>query len=122
MINELVNQIGYEDLLSLSKKLEGLLVEHVEWLKTLQKIMICNLPFSSPSTEQYRNCSFGRWYYSVSLPLLIEDSEFIHLGDTHKKLHTVTDSIIKEYRRNKTVGEKEYDLFSKVQKDFIVNF
>ncbi len=122
MIKDLINELGYEEVLSLAKKTGNLLVKHIEWLKNVQRTLICKLPLEKSlcySEEEYRSCEFGKWYYSVDSRPIIENKEFIELGKKHKLLHDRACDLLMKHKSNRNIIEDEYDSFSAAQKDFI---
>ena len=118
----MIRHIKYDELLSITKELDGMLAKHVEWLTLLQKTIICDLPSLPSLLKQHRTCDFGRWYYSVTLPMVIESPDFMRLGVIHKDLHTIAIRILEQYESNRVVEEKEYDLFVDHEKQFFNTF
>ena len=99
-----------------------MLIKHVEWLTLLHKTIICNLPSLNSLFRHHRTCDFGKWYYSMTLPMVIESPDFIRLGVTHKDLHTIANRILEQHESNMIVGEKEYDLFIDSENKFFDTF
>jgi len=118
----MINQIRYDDLLSMTEELDGMLVNHVEWLTLLHKTIVCNLPFSNSLLRDLKTCEFGKWYYSVTHPAVTESPEFIHLGRIHNNLHTIANRILEQYKNNVITQESEYDSFVDVEKEFFDTF
>lgn len=114
----MIDEIKHDELLLLTQELDGMLIKHVEWLSLLHKTIICNLPSSNLLSMHDHNCDFGKWYYSVTHPELIENREFIHPGETHKSLHVIANRILDQYENNVVTNENEYDLFIDTEKQF----
>ena len=114
----MINQIKHDELLLLTQELDGMLNKHVDWLSSLNKTIICNLPSSNLLCMNDHHCDFGKWYYSVTHPELVKNREFIHLGETHKSLHKIANRMLGQHESNKSINENDYDLFVDTEKEF----
>ncbi len=114
----MLSQLNHNELHSISKQLDGMLLKHVNWVTLLHKTIVCNLPPSDSLAMHHKDCDFGKWYYSMTHPMIIENPDFMQLEIMHKILHTKANSILDKYINNVSTTENEYDLFLDSEKEF----
>lgn len=113
------NQTNYKDMDLLSNQLHGMLLKHIDWLLSLNKVIICKTSPSSLKKMHHEECDFGRWYYSVEISYLKGSTEFEKLGATHISLHSIANQILESYKNSKTPSEEEYQELIDSEKAFI---
>lgn len=119
MKKSFTHKIQEEELRLLGDEFEQLFINHIQWLKNIQKHIICNLPYDNSLNENHKSCYFGKWYYSVNDTVLLKAPEFIQLGEVHKKLHITSDIILNSYKNKQEIKIEDYELFSGTQDEFM---
>jgi len=114
----MIEAIKHEDLLLLTEELNGMMTKHIEWLATIHKTIVCNLPPTTSIPPNHHSCDFGKWYYSVTHPELINNKQFKNLEMSHTKLHYIANRILDQYRNKITIYEYEYNMFTEIQTQF----
>jgi len=119
MSNDGFSNLKKHEMDLLVDEIDKLLLNHIKWLKSIQKIIICNLPYEKSLNGSSQGCLFGNWYYSVKNTLILNNPEFIELGVLHNQLHNVVDDILNSYSNKQLIQSKEYDYFSHTHDEFI---
>ena len=120
MENSFTHKIQEQELQLLGEEFEQLFVSHIQWVKNIQKCIICNLPYDKKLNENHKSCSFGKWYDSVNNTVLLKSPEFIKLGNVHKKIHVESEEILNSYENKQKIKIEDYESFSETQDEFMV--
>jgi len=113
-----ISNIDLNKAKGLVSELEKLRLEHILWLKTFNKQIICKIHDNNFNVE-HTACTFGQWYYSIKDKNLLENSDFKLLGINHQQLHKVSKNILDKHLNHKVISEKEYDNLIQTEINFL---
>ncbi len=116
-----INNINLNKSKGLVSELEKLKLEHILWLKTFNKQIICKIHNKDFNIE-HTTCSFGQWYHSIENNDLLESSEFQLLGKSHQQLHKLAKNILDIHLNQETISENEYDNLIQAEINFLYLF
>ena len=108
------------DILSLLRDLATGLINHSQWLKILNRTLICNdAPEDNDISEDAHHlCKFGKWYYSLSGSDLQNDPGYIEIEDLHIEVHNKARELLKQKLSAKVISSEAYDDFNDTANDF----
>ena len=93
---------------------------HREWLRRLNRGLICAEPFDSDIVAEGSHllCRFGRWYYDEATPLVRRQPDFEAIEAMHKRMHDHARRLSSIATRGERVCSEEYEEFADEQTVF----
>lgn len=116
--NNSVSQL--QDALTMLKELDRALSMHLQWLKQLHRILICEEEPKPDdvSQEAHRVCCFGKWYYELPEMLRKEEPSLDAMASPHQKMHDAARTLLLAHRQGQRISPAEYEAFMDVALDF----
>lgn len=104
-------QMTSEKLRAIVKELEQAVIEHRWWLHDWHRSLIFDLPINEIcfSKYSYRQCHFGKWYFSPPSPILCNHLGFITIDQHHRRLHDSAYALAAKIRGGKTISINDYE-------------
>lgn len=104
-------QLTSEKLRTIVKELEQAVIEHSWWLHDWHRSLIFDLPINEIcfSKHSYRQCRFGKWYFSLPSPILCNHPGFITIDQHHRRLHDSAYALAVKIRHGKTISINDYE-------------
>lgn len=91
--------------------------DHISWLSLFTKQLIC-IDSNISAKMTHKDCGFGKFYYSVTEDILLENEVFRDIEITHQKLHDIANKIIAIHENNQPITAEDYDLFVNINLEF----
>jgi len=103
-----------EELQDILTHLDNALHNHLEWYKSLVRILVCRLPGNAQDMkpQSHRLCLLGQWYYKDAPKKLMEHPGFENLGITHKLMHQLAAQLLQTMKVGNSIDPHEFDIFS----------
>lgn len=94
--------------------LERAIDNHQRWYEAIVKILVCRLPFEPRYTtaDAYRECEFGKWYYSNDSRKLRGRAGFVAVEGEHERMHNLASQLLREMEAGKPLQVEDYEAFA----------
>lgn len=94
--------------------LERAIDNHQRWYETIVKILVCRLPFESRHAADgaYRECEFGKWYYSDHSRKLRDRAGFVAVEGEHERMHNMASRLLREMEAGRPLRVEDYEAFA----------
>lgn len=118
--HKIVPEFDHTELFSFLRELEHGLLDHTNWLKSLHRALICQLPPDANDLAEQAHClcSFGQWYHGSAHPGLREYVDFVALEAIHKTMHDEARMLLTGLGKNNSIDPASYDVFMDKVIDF----
>lgn len=105
-------QLSHEEIQRITSELDQALYNHQQWCKELIRTLVCKLPSDKHdlSSESYRECRFGQWYYEHAHNSLQDHPGFIAIGEQHQRMHQAATRLL--IASNIGIHPTQYDDFA----------
>jgi diguanylate cyclase (GGDEF)-like protein len=110
---KIVPEFDHTELFSFLRELEHGLLDHTNWLKTLHRALICQLPPDAADLAEDAHClcRFGQWYHGDAHAGLREYVDFVALESIHKTMHDEARKLLAGLSQNNAIDPAAYDRF-----------
>ena len=108
------NAIRNHNLLSLVKRLDELVSNHIAWLKCFHHGLICDDSSSLSddlATDAHRRCQFGQWLYTEGQIMISKSQAFDAIEELHKTMHDSARTLLGIKVQHDKVCSESYDCF-----------
>lgn len=119
MYSEAINLIQHNELEDLATSLEGAILDHVEWIPKINRLLLFGADGSALKDNNplpLASCPFALWHRNQKIPALLDDPVFNKLTEIHEELHTLVDSLLGS--APDSIDMSIYDRFNRVQTQF----
>lgn len=95
-------------------QLEQALSNHVEWFESLNRLMLCRLPYDLRDLREdaHRECRFGQWIYQYAPAKLREHPAFNAIVNEHERMHRAAAKLLFNIQQTGTTPPEDYDRFA----------
>ena len=102
------------------KVLEQAKSDHFAWKKRLADLLIGRTGLDTASLTDHRQCRLGKWYSSVSDPVMRQSSEFQSLDEPHARVHAHAREVVRLFNAGlKEEAEAEYARMEEASVDVV---
>ena len=108
-----------EDFKFIIQTLDDGLLEHSKCLKELHQSLLCGLPISDVYffKDGYRQCEFGKWYFSQTSQYLSNNEHFALINELHRSMHDNSRVLALKVKLGDTITKDDYDKFMDKERD-----
>ncbi len=115
------NRVAHlQDAIGILKQIDLALDMHLDWMKRLHKMLICNLEpnLDEISPDAHRHCSFGQWYYHLDDLLRSELESSSAMGAPHKAMHQAARKLLLAREHRGAINSANYEHFMELASAF----
>lgn len=107
-------RISQDEFRAIIQQLDMALRNHEEWFSSLNRQMLCRLPFDQRDLHEhaYRECLFGQWLYRHSHPALRDHPAFESIEKEHQRMHQLAARVLLAAQESGSAQPDDYDHFS----------
>ena len=122
MYSEFTQQLNVRELESIKDSLQISTATHVRWISKINQSLVCQQEHKesqcADNNPPHRNCSFTRWYSSITNQSVLDDPSFIKLISLHEQLHLKACELVATLSAKKLISADEYSKFSEIEYEF----
>ena len=102
-----------DELLAAVTEPDQALYTHEQWTEGLYAALVCHLHADDRdlSSDSYRKCRFGQWYYASRATRLSDRPGFAEVEIEHKRLHQYASNLLQAYARGMPISLPDYERF-----------
>jgi diguanylate cyclase (GGDEF)-like protein len=103
----------FQDALSMLRELDRALAMHLNWLKGIHRILICEMEPDPAdlSVDAHCHCCFGHWYYAVPEAVRLGMPVLADVEAPHQAMHGVARDLLLAHGRGRSINSDDYERF-----------
>jgi diguanylate cyclase len=108
-----------EQLQKIITQINQALINHDKWYAGIIRSITCNLPANQQDigAEAYKQCNFGKWYYSKDNTIPIAHPKLLDIERKHRRVHQMATKLLMESEAYGQISVLNYDDFSQATED-----
>lgn len=105
--------IPHDQAMTLMQQMDRAIDSHQQWLKRLNRILICGeaVPSDEIAHDAHCQCTFGNWYHNLPKELLEREESILALGEPHRLMHAAARHLLLLHESKSDITSAAYEAF-----------